>query len=44
VADQVKEALHSDRGQLAREQIVRTFPLELRRQALLAAIEGVMNP
>jgi glycosyltransferase involved in cell wall biosynthesis len=43
VAAQIKQALRSDTGQQARERIVRVFPLEKRRQALLAAIDEVMN-
>jgi glycosyltransferase involved in cell wall biosynthesis len=44
VAAQIKRALDSGTGRQAREQIVRAFPLEERRQALLAAISEVMNP
>jgi glycosyltransferase involved in cell wall biosynthesis len=43
VAAQIKRALVSGSGQRARERIVREFPLEKRRQGLLAAIDEVMN-
>jgi glycosyltransferase involved in cell wall biosynthesis len=42
-AHQIKEALASDLGQRARERIVQEFPLEKRREALLAAIDEVMS-
>lgn len=43
VAAQIEEALRSDLGPRAREQIVREFPLEKRRQGLLAAVDEVMS-
>lgn len=43
VAAQVEKALASDLGQRARERIVREFPLEKRREALLAAVHEVMG-
>lgn len=41
VAAQIERALASDLGPRARERIVREFPLEKRRQALLAAVNEV---
>ena len=43
VAAQVEKALVSDLGQQARRRIMREFPREKRREALLSAIERVMS-
>ncbi len=43
VANKIKEALASDLGQEARARIMQEFPLEKRREALLAAVGKVMN-
>ncbi len=43
VAARIEEALSSDLGPRARARIVREFPLEKRRDALLAAVNEVMN-
>lgn len=43
VATQIKKALASNLGKRARERIIRKFPLEKRRGALLDAVEKVMG-
>lgn len=43
VATQIEKALASDLGDKARRRIMRHFPLEKRRKALLAAIDEVMR-
>ena len=43
VANKIKEALASDLGYKARTRIIQGFPLENRREALLAAVDKVMN-
>ena len=44
VAAQIEEALTSGRGHRARQRIARKFPLQRRREAVLAAIDEVMHP
>lgn len=43
VVGQIEKALASDLGQRPRERIVQRFPLEKRREALLAALDKVMD-
>ena len=43
VANKIKEALASDLGQEARARIMQEFPLEKRREALLAEVGKVMS-
>ena len=43
VAAEIEKALASDLGRRARERIMREFPLENRREALLAAVDEVMS-
>lgn len=43
VARQIEKALHSTLGPHARERIIREFPLETRREALLSAVDQVMH-